>query len=92
LRKLSLDRSGRVELPPAKASTGDGVDLGCTPGREEECSFNRQDWAALLKLVATAPATMPMDAPVPAAMPAPGTMPPPIPAPPPAPVPPPRTP
>ncbi|MEN5070250.1 DUF2272 domain-containing protein [Stenotrophomonas sp. TWI1183] len=74
LRKLSLDRSGRVELPPAKASAGDGVDLGCTPGREEECSFNRQDWAALLKLVATAPATMPMDAPVPGDVPAPGTM------------------
>ncbi|MET0889483.1 MAG: DUF2272 domain-containing protein, partial [Stenotrophomonas maltophilia] len=78
LRKLSLDRSGRVELPPAKASAGDGVDLGCTPGREEECSFNRQDWAALLKLVATAPATMPMDAPVPGDMPAPGTMTPPM--------------
>ncbi|MFN4162501.1 MAG: DUF2272 domain-containing protein, partial [Stenotrophomonas sp.] len=38
----------------------------CTPGREEECSFNRQDWAALLKLVATAPAMAPMPPPDPA--------------------------
>lgn len=73
LRKLSLDRSGRIELPPAKSSASGGVDLGCTPGREEECSFNRQDWAALLKLVATAPATMPMEPQGPAGLPAPGT-------------------
>ncbi|WP_411850542.1 DUF2272 domain-containing protein [Stenotrophomonas sp. LGBM10] len=66
MRKLSLDRSGRIELPPAKASASDGVDPGCTPGREDECSFNRQDWAALLKLVATAPAALPVVAPDPA--------------------------
>lgn len=65
MRKLDLDRSGRIELPPAKTSTSDGVDPGCTPGREEECSFNRQDWAALLKLVATAPAMAPMPPPDP---------------------------
>ncbi|WP_448133355.1 DUF2272 domain-containing protein [Stenotrophomonas rhizophila] len=59
MRKLSLDRSGRIELPPAKANASDGMELGCTPGREEECNFNRQDWAALLKLVATAPAALP---------------------------------
>jgi len=81
LRKLSLDRSGRIELPPAKAGAGDGVDLGCTPGREEECSFNRQDWAALLKLVATAPATVPMGTPDPATLPAPGVTAPPMAAP-----------
>jgi len=81
MRKLSLDRSGRIELPPAKATAGDGVDLGCTPGREEECSFNRQDWAALLKLVATAPAAVPMGTPDPAPLPAPGATAPPMAAP-----------
>ncbi|WP_422507334.1 DUF2272 domain-containing protein [Stenotrophomonas sp. GZD-301] len=65
MRKLSLDRSGRIELPSAKASASSGVDPGCTPGREDECSFNRQDWAALLKLVATAPARLPPVAPAP---------------------------
>jgi hypothetical protein len=55
MRKLTLDRSGRIELPAAKATTSDGMEVGCTPGREDECSFNRQDWAALLKLVATSP-------------------------------------
>jgi hypothetical protein len=53
MRKLSLDRSGRIQLPPAPSS--DPYDMGCTPGREDECNFNRQDWAALLKLVATSP-------------------------------------
>jgi len=72
MRKLSLDRSGRIELPPAKATASDGMDLGCTPGREEECSFNRQDWAALLKLVATAPAPMPTVTPDPVTPPAAG--------------------
>jgi len=53
MRKLSLDRSGRIQLPPAPSS--DPYDMGCTPGREDECNFNRQDWAALLKLGATSP-------------------------------------
>ena len=74
MRKLALDRSGRIELPPAKAEPSDGVEPGCTPGREEECSFNRQDWAALLKLVATAPAAVPVVAPDPPAPPAPATV------------------
>ncbi len=60
MRKLTLDRSGRIELPPAKANASDGLELGCTPGREDECSFNRQDWAALLKLVATSPMLPPV--------------------------------
>ncbi|MCC7634979.1 DUF2272 domain-containing protein [Stenotrophomonas rhizophila] len=85
MRKLSLDRSGRIELPPAKAGAADGMELGCTPGREEECSFNRQDWAALLKLVATAPAALPtvVPNPTPAPYPAPTTQTPasPLPAP-----------
>lgn len=53
MRKLPLDRNGRIQLPPAPPS--DPYDIGCTPGREDECNFNRQDWAALLKLVATSP-------------------------------------
>lgn len=84
MRKLDLDRSGRIELPPAKASTSDGVDPGCTPGREEECSFNRQDWAALLKLVATAPSMAPMPPPDPAGTSAPPWVPQGTPTPPPA--------
>lgn len=51
MRKLALDRNGRIQLPPARSN--DPYDMGCTPGREDECNFNRQDWAALLKLVAT---------------------------------------
>ena len=54
MRLLPLDRSGRVSLPPPRAADADGVASTCTPGREEECSFNRQDWAALLKLTANA--------------------------------------
>lgn len=93
MRKLDLDRSGRIELPPAKADASDGIDAGCTPGREEECSFNRQDWAALLKLVATAPAALPDAVSAPAPMPpvpgTPASTPPPPPAAPVAPPPPP---
>jgi hypothetical protein len=64
MRKLPLDRSGRIQLPPAPSS--DPYDMGCTPGREDECNFNRQDWAALLKLVASAPMHAPLPAPAPA--------------------------
>ncbi|OEZ01859.1 MULTISPECIES: DUF2272 domain-containing protein [Stenotrophomonas] len=73
MRKLPLDRNGRIQLPPARSYDPYGV--GCTPGREDECNFNRQDWAALLKLVATSPmgytpsyppAPTPAAAPVPA--------------------------
>ncbi|WP_313348889.1 DUF2272 domain-containing protein [Stenotrophomonas sp.] len=76
MRKLSLDRNGRIQLPPARSS--DPFDVGCTPGREDECNFNRQDWAALLKLVATTPFVPMSDSTPP---PASGTVPPPPPAP-----------
>ena len=52
MRLLPLDRNGRIELPPPRERSNTGVELSCSPGREEECSFNRQDWAALLKLTA----------------------------------------
>jgi len=65
MRMLKLDRAGRIELPAARSAESDGIAAMCTPGREEECSFNRQDWAALLKLTAGAAV------PAPAAMPAP---------------------
>jgi len=61
MRKLTLDRTGLIELPN-KASQEPlvtSVEVGCSPGQEEECNLNRQDWAALLKLTATAPATTP---------------------------------
>lgn len=49
--KLLLDCSGCIELLLVKVSVGDGVDLGCMLGWEDECSFNWQDWVVLLKLV-----------------------------------------
>ncbi|HEL5403014.1 TPA: DUF2272 domain-containing protein, partial [Stenotrophomonas maltophilia] len=55
MRLLPLDRTGLIKLPPARERNSTGIDPSCTPGREEECSFNRQDWAALLQLTATAP-------------------------------------
>ena len=45
MRKLSLDQTGKLELPNVA-----NADPGCSPGRAEACNFNRQDWAALLKL------------------------------------------
>jgi hypothetical protein len=57
MRKLTLDRTGLLELPKAASSstTATLVEPGCSPGQEDECNLNRQDWAALLKLTATAP-------------------------------------
>lgn len=59
MRLLQLDRTGLIKLPPARERNSTGIDPSCTPGREEECSFNRQDWAALLQLTATSPLVMP---------------------------------
>lgn len=83
MRKLKLDRAGRLQLPAPLAqdqTSDDGAGLECTPGREELCDFNRQDWAALLKLQPQAmlypPATPGAAPPVPdpsATPPAPGT-------------------
>ncbi|MDQ2702216.1 MAG: DUF2272 domain-containing protein [Pseudomonadota bacterium] len=44
LRILPLNRKGRLWSLPRGPTTA------CSPGRQEACSFNRQDWAALLKL------------------------------------------
>lgn len=59
MRLLPLDRTGLIKLPPARERNSTGIDPSCTPGREDECSFNRQDWAALLQLTATTPLAMP---------------------------------
>lgn len=59
MRLLQLDRTGLIKLPPARERNSTGIDPSCTPGREDECSFNRQDWAALLQLTATSPLVMP---------------------------------
>lgn len=63
MRKLALDRTGRL-VAPAPVDAGRAaspVENSCSPGREEECDFNRQDWAALLKLVE--PGTSPVPTP-----------------------------
>lgn len=44
LRMLPLNRKGLLWSLPRGPTTG------CAPGNEAPCSFNRQDWAALLKL------------------------------------------
>jgi hypothetical protein len=46
MRVLPLNRSGMIwSLPRKSGNPGD-----CQPGNEAACSFNRQDWVALLKL------------------------------------------
>lgn len=74
MRKLELDRAGRLVLPaPQDANGGDedavSAGLECTPAHEELCDFNRRDWAALLKLredaALTAPASLPVAPPEP---------------------------
>ena len=68
MRKLMLDRTGLLELPKANnvEATASITEQGCSPGHEEECNLNRQDWAALLKLTAIAPipAPIPQQAPI----------------------------
>ncbi|MCJ0824761.1 DUF2272 domain-containing protein [Luteimonas sp. 50] len=44
LRTLPLNRNGLFWALPR------GSNLGCAPGSEASCSFNRQNWAVLLKL------------------------------------------
>ena len=58
MRKLMLDRTGLIELTKANAGSAGAapIEQNCSPGHEEECNLNRQDWAALLKLTATNPA------------------------------------
>lgn len=52
MRMLPLGQTGLVEVPNKAA--GEAIDQ-CTPEREQQCNFNRQDWAALLKLNAIPP-------------------------------------
>ncbi len=52
LRMLELDRSGRL-LPWDEGATPRDEDVdACSPASEDDCSFNRHDWSALLKLQA----------------------------------------
>lgn len=46
LRMIPIDRAGL----PSALPRGAGRATGCWPGNPAACSFNRQDWAALLKL------------------------------------------
>ncbi|TAA28312.1 DUF2272 domain-containing protein [Pseudoxanthomonas winnipegensis] len=60
MRQLDLDRSGHVVLPLPRVTGEDGADTSgpgveCTPAQPDQCNFNRQDWAVLLKLQATDP-------------------------------------
>ncbi|MCP3044076.1 DUF2272 domain-containing protein [Xanthomonas euvesicatoria] len=75
MRKMPLDRAGRVVLPtPQSDSSQDqnedslGIASECTPAHEDLCDFNRRDWAALLKLrpdaaMVAPPATAPLPTP-----------------------------
>lgn len=46
MRVLPLDRTGRIRALPRRTGAADD----CHPGNEAMCSFNRQDWVALLRL------------------------------------------
>ena len=50
MRLLDINRSGHFWGLPQRTA----VDPGCSPDSEASCNFNRQDWAALLKLKAPA--------------------------------------
>ncbi|SEK67893.1 hypothetical protein SAMN05428989_0591 [Pseudoxanthomonas sp. GM95] len=84
MRQLPLDRSGHVLLPVPQAVPEDGSGEAngpgreCTPSQADQCNFNRQDWAVLLKLQAQtvqpplpASPAAPITAPVPGLPPAP---------------------
>ncbi|MBS0224894.1 MAG: DUF2272 domain-containing protein [Proteobacteria bacterium] len=54
LRKLQLDAQNLLVLPRPvnlvpQGEEGD-IEAGCSPDNESACSFNRQNWAALLRL------------------------------------------
>ena len=53
LRMLTLNRNGMLWALPR------GDNAGCTPANEAACNFNRQNWAALLKLRPLAPVSVP---------------------------------
>jgi hypothetical protein len=70
LRKLPLDRSGRLLLAQADQPASDASQQ-CSPANEELCDFNQHDWAALLKLRAEASVLAQPSATTPAATPTP---------------------
>jgi hypothetical protein len=53
LRMLTLNRNGLLWALPR------GNNAGCAPANEAGCNFNRQNWAALLKLRPLAPLPVP---------------------------------
>ncbi|WP_305804956.1 DUF2272 domain-containing protein [Stenotrophomonas sp. YIM B06876] len=63
MRMLTLDRPGRIQPPLAGAPLDATLEQRCSPGQEDECNLNRQDWVALLKLRVTTPAPAPTPAP-----------------------------
>ncbi len=77
MRKLRLDETGRLLPDALPVSTtaedgGEAVDAAenpeladCRPGNPGACSFNRRDWAALLKLQHDAPPATPVPVAVP---------------------------
>ncbi|MBW8822990.1 MAG: DUF2272 domain-containing protein [Xanthomonadales bacterium] len=54
LRKLQLDAQGLLVLPRpvniGMQGEEDDLQVGCSPDNESACGFNRQNWAALLRL------------------------------------------
>ena len=66
MRLLHVNREGMLWGLPRRS----GVDVSCSPSSENACSFNRQDWAVLLKLKPLAPMMQPRPFPGPAPQPA----------------------
>ena len=60
MRTLHVNRTGALWNLPHRGAMG----VACTPGASAGCTFNRQDWVALLKLEpkAGAPPAMPLPA------------------------------
>ena len=58
MRMLNLNRNGMLWGLPR------GNNAGCSPANEAACSFNRQNWAALLKLRPQAPLAQPPGTPI----------------------------
>lgn len=64
MRVLPLNRRGLVWGLPRRT----GAPSNCSPGSEADCSFNRQDWVALLKLKSLPAPTTPLPSTRPAPM------------------------
>ncbi|HHW4678478.1 MAG TPA: DUF2272 domain-containing protein [Xylella sp.] len=64
MRKLPLDHKGRLQLSVIQkknSKTAPNHKDKCTPTQENNCNFNRHDWAALLKLRPNATLVPPED-------------------------------